>query len=1727
MVARVHLFPEKTSRFVILAFILMMGGLTAPGRTSNPVPVTVVSAASFEATALAPGSIASAFGTQLATGVVIADTIPLPTMLGNTTVSVKDSLGVTRQAEIFFVSPGQINFLISEQTASGQAMVTVQSGDGTISMGVFEVKSVAPSLFSANADGQGVPAAVILRVKGDGTQIFEPVGVFDSGTSRFVTTPIDLGPVTDQVFLILYGSGIRKTADPNGDQNFNESVAALIGGEQSATLYAGVAPGFIGLDQINLALSRTLIGRGKVNVALTAAGGSASNLVEIEIAGSGGASPPQISGFSQPNALAGQTITVNGMGFSAVPADNLVRIAGSEAQVISSTAGELMIQVPFGVSTGSVSVSTLQGEGISSNILNIRTSVSGLVETTARDPIPGIKVKVAGTAIEATSGADGNFLLPDVPGGVQSIEIDTSTLPANLPFPSITRKLVVQLNRDNPLTTPVQIQPATGPSVNVGGGGGFAANGSTGALKRAPGLVSASIQTGGITFEAPDDVSALFPDGATSGLLTLTKVENSRTPIALPPGVFSSSIVQITPFGVQLDPGGKLIFPNTDNLPAGSQAFLYTLDLEPRSLTFGSFVVLGQVMVSADGQTIETAVDAVKRTSFFFVTIPRQTTTVVGRVVDGDGTTPVRWALARSRGQEGFTDGNGGFVLRDVPAVNAGDLLTVEASLLRPDGRVDRALRNGVVPNVGGTTVVSPDLQLSPRTGNRPPSIISVVSLALYEGGMLDSQFLAVDPDPNQTLMVTAGGASFASIVPQENNVYLLSLKPGAGTAGNYTVKLMASDGQGGAAEKDVSLTVLANRAPVLSVPQIPELPAGQLLDITLSATDPDAGQMLTFSATGLPQGAVLTKTGPTTARLTWTPGGTQVGDFPVTFNVADDAPIPLSDSRNAVIKVTPVSDLTISKTDGVTNYIPGGSLTYTIVVTNNGPSGVMNALVSDTKAPQIANWSWECTQLTGGASGCTGATEISVDFTDEINLPAGASVTYTVLTSIRPNAIGNLVNAASIAPPAGTVDPNSNNNTATDIDTVSLQADLSITKTDNTAVYTRGSSTTYTIEVRNAGPSNVFGAVVSDVKPDQIDNWTWTCVQSTGGAAGCDGVQSSSTSFTDTVDLPSGSSIIYSVQALISTRAAGTLNNTATIAPPENVADPFPANNSATDSNTLSLLWEPAPGPEGGIIQALLSDGEVILAGTFSAGIFRSGNNGGVWENVFPNCQIESLVRNSSAIFAGTFDCGILRSIDQGKSWVRLQSAAPGSVTAMTTTEKDVFAGYLNGDVYRSIDNGETWEKFVSPSKTPVLSLFFHNNILFAGTNGEGILITEDEGQSWDPLNNGLQSGQIYDFVAAGSSLLAGTDSGVYLLSERSFVWTPVNKGLESPLVLSLAVSGQIVLAGTGAGVFFSQDGGQNWSPLIANDRIDNFVLSLASHSGLIFAGTYGYGVYRFLDGWTPVNNGLHAQLINAMAARNEEIFAATEGGQIFRTNDDGKSWNDITSNLRIFSIFSLHVENGELLAGGDFGVFRYVDAQGAWTEANNGINQLRVLTIASRNGVLYAGTDGAGIYRSVDGAKFWQSVNDGLTNLTVFDLIAAGENIFAATAGGVFISKSGGVNWTLSSKGIGTPEVFSIFATDKYLFAGTEAGIHRSMDNGDNWEQVSSIDARCFAFLGSSLFAGTPRDGVFISRDEGGSWEKAVNGLLNLRISDFAANKSYLFTGTGGSVFKTPNLF
>ena len=264
------------------------------------------------------------------------------------------------------------------------------------------------------------------------------------------------------------------------------------------------------------------------------------------------------------------------------------------------------------------------------------------------------------------------------------------------------------------------------------------------------------------------------------------------------------------------------------------------------------------------------------------------------------------------------------------------------------------------------------------------------------------------------------------------------------------------------------------------------------------------------------------------------------------------------------------LADLSITKTDGVATATPGGTVTYTVTASNAGPSNVTGATVGDS-FPLSLTCNWTCAGAGGGSCTASGSGNIN----DSVSLPSGGSVIYTASCAIAASATGSLSNTATITAPGGVTDPTPANNTATDSDTLTPQADLSITKTDGVTSATPGGSVTYTIIASNAGPSNVTGATVGDSFPPSL-TCSWTCAGAGGGSCTASG----SGNINDSVNLPSGGSVIYTASCAIAASATGTLSNTATITAPGGVTDPTPANNTATDSDTLTAASSVNPVP-------------------------------------------------------------------------------------------------------------------------------------------------------------------------------------------------------------------------------------------------------------------------------------------------------------------------------------------------------------------------------------------------------------------------------------------------------------------------------------------------------------------------------------------------------------------
>ena len=179
---------------------------------------------------------------------------------------------------------------------------------------------------------------------------------------------------------------------------------------------------------------------------------------------------------------------------------------------------------------------------------------------------------------------------------------------------------------------------------------------------------------------------------------------------------------------------------------------------------------------------------------------------------------------------------------------------------------------------------------------------------------------------------------------------------------------------------------------------------------------------------------------------------------------------------------------------------MPGTLLTYTVVVTNDGPSNVSNARVQDAPPLALAGFARSCTANGAGASCATPAGAGDIDAL--VTLPAGTSATFTLSGTVPAGTTGALINTATVTPPLEVTDPVPGDNAASDTNPTGPQANLAISKVSSPNPYVPGTLLTYTVVVTNDGPSNVSNARVQDSLPPALAGFVWTCMASGAGAS-------------------------------------------------------------------------------------------------------------------------------------------------------------------------------------------------------------------------------------------------------------------------------------------------------------------------------------------------------------------------------------------------------------------------------------------------------------------------------------------------------------------------------------------------------------------------------------------------------------------------------------------------
>jgi photosystem II stability/assembly factor-like uncharacterized protein len=551
------------------------------------------------------------------------------------------------------------------------------------------------------------------------------------------------------------------------------------------------------------------------------------------------------------------------------------------------------------------------------------------------------------------------------------------------------------------------------------------------------------------------------------------------------------------------------------------------------------------------------------------------------------------------------------------------------------------------------------------------------------------------------------------------------------------------------------------------------------------------------------------------------------------------------------------------------------------------------------------------------------------------------------------------------------------------------------------------------------------------------------------------------------------------------------------------------------------SPAWASAEsGMVGGVVRSVVLDaGGVLFAGTETAGVYRSSDDGATWSPVTSGLPTRS------------------GNVAHGLAPVYVLAADPA-------TPSVVYAGTSQG-LYKTTDGGTTWTQkrdsigdrsiraIVIDPTTPTMVWVAVNN---------GVHRSLDGGDDFTRLVTGLSDTDVEHLVQASSTMLyAGTDSGVFVSSDSGATWS-ASSG--SPIfVESMAVDpadpSTVFVGSTAGSLSRTTDGGTSWASRRTGLPNSSAVvdISFGSTSSILFAALDGDGLYTTTDAganWSLVGGGTGMTTEKPLAVKmhpsnGSRAWVGSAGG-VFATTDGGTTWTRFSTSapgrVSVRALARSATTPTAVYAATDSGLFASTDGATTWTARNDGLTELELTAVAIDPAVsttVYVGTEDSGVFKSTNGGTSWTATNNGLTDLDVTALLVDPSNASTVYAGtdstGVFKSTDAGATWTAVNSGLTDLRVECLAAhpTQAVLLVGTTAGgVFRSTDDAATWGGANTglggenfVKALAFALADPDIvYLGGGNDGMFVSTNAGQSWSRRVNGLAADDIEDIAVD-------------------
>lgn len=485
-------------------------------------------------------------------------------------------------------------------------------------------------------------------------------------------------------------------------------------------------------------------------------------------------------------------------------------------------------------------------------------------------------------------------------------------------------------------------------------------------------------------------------------------------------------------------------------------------------------------------------------------------------------------------------------------------------------------------------------------------------------------------------------------------------------------------------------------------------------------------------------------------------------------------------------------------------------------------------------------------------------------------------------------------------------------------------------------------------------------------------------------------------------------------------------------------------------------------------------------------------------------------------------------------------------------------------------LDGGGLTEQWspIGPTSTSVFAFERDPSVdttVYAGTFFGGLYKSTDGSLSWDHLTSPFSTKTVFAVEvdpADSNNVFVGTfQDGLYRSSDGGVSWNRITAGLPADTIQDIAVDpndSTNILATGPTGIFRSTNGGTDWSLVSTGlDIKGKSLLFDPRRIGVVLAGSLNDGIFRSSDAgasWSPFSTGLNDLLINSLDADDDsdDAIYATARTAIYRLSGNDTTWQDITYNLPSTTMNQIQPrpQNDALLVASDAGVFQINDPDSGQWDAWAAIPSRLLSNNTAGDFVHVISNDGQLLATLDEGVNPFFPTITGMQTLFAGSLattsIADTSIVFTGTDRGLYYSSSAfstddSLPWPWLP-GFGLDE--GIFGVTPHpndlgtLYAGTEfRGVWKTTDFGATWVQKSGgitpnlINAIAQSSLGDQpIYVGTGQAGLFVSRDDGASWERtALDSVTTPQITavytDPTEAGTAYFGTLQGSLFKTTN--